>query len=182
MVADRPGFQYVNLHKAEPSELNAGFKTYGDNILWLLRNLEAAQSEIVEIRKKMAAPVVQQQAASGKNSGVYLPQALAGVNVDEAVATLAQWGRIDDKMILVSGVVIVTPSSPGPCNTDLTLPVASRFTDLVQLAGTANEENGVDTGTVVANVLTGNANIEWTATSTSAYNLVYLYFYQGYLV
>ncbi len=174
-MADRPGFQYpAPLQKAEPSALNGIFKNYGDNILWLSGQVESLQSTLAQLRAQ-PAPVA--SPGSGFTVGTYTPLVIAGVNVTEAVGTLAQWVRWGDT-VLVSGVLIVTPTATGPCSTDMELPFPSNFTDRVNVAGTAVQEGGPDAGSVLGNTLTRNANVEWTATSTAAYNVAYIYLYR----
>ncbi len=180
---DRPGFQYATLQVGDPKKVDPSFKNsldgalqvYGNNILWLAQMADSLQVSVAELKSKSAPNSV--AAAAGKSSGTYLPEAIAGVNVSEAVATLAGWFRVDD-MVVVSGVLIVTPTAPGACNTDIPLPIPSKFVDLVQASGTINQQGGPDAGTMLGNILTFNVNAEWEATSTGPYNMGYIYRYQ----
>ncbi len=174
---ERPGFQYPVVRKDEAS-LDAAFKNYGDNIQWLYGSADSMQAALAALQKRVdeLKPPPGGTVAL-PSEGTYTPVAIAGVNVDEAVASEAQWIRVGNKVI-VSGVLVVNPTAAGACSADIPLPFPSTITDLAQLAGTANQENGVDTGSVLGSVLTGNASMEWTATSTGAYNMAYIYLYQ----
>ncbi len=124
--AKRPGFQYVTIRDANPSVLDATFRNHADNIRWLSDNLDSLREAFSKVEKETASTV-----AAGDTSGKYQPLAIAGVNVTQAIASEAQWMKIGN-VVGVSGVIVVTPTATGPCNTDITLPFAAQFTDRVQ--------------------------------------------------
>lgn len=68
-------------------------------------------------------------------SGTYTPTATLTGNVDSAIPSLFMYTRIGDKVTVWGYLDVDVTSANTPCSFELTLPIASNFTDLEDLMG-----------------------------------------------
>ena len=120
-------------------------------------------------------------AASDGNvySGTYTPTVTAVTNVSAVSASINQYMRVGN-VITVSGRVRIDPVVVGNTVIGMTLPVASNFTDTLQLAGTFATTRGanVDQGAIFADATNDRANFQFNAIDTALTFYVFQFTYR----
>lgn len=98
-------------------------------------------------------------------SGTYTPTLTNITNVAASANSAAQYLRVGS-MVTVSGAVTVDPTAAGSTVLDISLPIASNFASVGQLAGTANAPAPNESGAVFANITDDRARLQFTAVAT----------------
>lgn len=100
-------------------------------------------------------------------SGTYTPTTTDITNVDSSSGYASQYLRVGGT-VTVSGAVSINPTATGDTIVDITLPIASSFTNSENAAGVMSC-SGIDQfGTIIANATDDQARLRFLATDTAA--------------
>lgn len=115
-------------------------------------------------------------------SGIHTPTATNGTNVSASTPGQTQYMRVGNT-VTVSGQIDITCTSAGSASQiDLTIPVASAFTNTVQLSGTTLEAvTGVASpghGTISSQATDDRLTIDFTPRATGSLSYRFTYTYQ----
>jgi hypothetical protein len=98
-------------------------------------------------------------------SGTYTPTLTNVTNVAASANSAAQYLRVGS-MVTVSGAVTIDPTAAGSTILDISVPVASNFASVGQLAGTANAPAVNENAGIFANITDDRARLQFTAVAT----------------
>lgn len=111
-------------------------------------------------------------------TGTYTPVATDFVNSNVITVYPAMWSELNDNQIKVSGSVLVEIPINGDCQFYLTLPVASNFTDTLELSGVITElTQSAHTGVCQASASNDQALLTINSISDEGYQLTIFYQY-----
>lgn len=107
-------------------------------------------------------------------SGTYTPTLTNVTNVAASANSAAQYLRVGS-MVTVSGAVTIDPTAAGSTVLDISVPIASNFASVGQLAGTGNAPAVNETAGIFANITDDRARLQFTAVATGN-NVWYFHF------
>lgn len=115
-------------------------------------------------------------ASTGLSSGTYTPTLTAAGIVTATTAHTCFWTRIGD-IVTVSGVYEFTTSSSGVATVDISLPVASNFTNSDQLAGSGTPSTA-GSADAQANTTDDRATLSGQVASATSYRYTFNFSYR----
>lgn len=112
-------------------------------------------------------------------SGAYTPTITGSNNYSGSSDSKAMWMRLGN-IVTVSGSVVIDPTAAGLVIFDISLPVASDFTGVQDVAGTGGFEDYQINGSnaIIANATDNRAQVEVSASSGSASFYFYTFKYE----
>lgn len=112
------------------------------------------------------------------DAGTYTPTYTLGLNADAAVINDVQYMRVGT-VVHVSGTIYVDPTIISTATAvDMSLPVASNFTNAVQATGTAIEWNGTNVGVVISEATNNRVTFSLVPNHTNSRLYYFTYTYQ----
>lgn len=113
-----------------------------------------------------------------QTAGTYTPTATAIANVDSVTPETAYYIRIGDNIIVHGSIEIDSTTGSVLTRVRITLPVASAFTVITDLAGMCSQSTDNTVGAVRAETTNDEAEIRITPTSTVARTYYYTFQYK----
>lgn len=113
-------------------------------------------------------------------AGSYTPTLTGVANVTASTASTCRYFRIGNQ-VWVFGTIAVDPTANATLTSiDISLPIASNFSDDEQLAGSASGESNtaIHAGVLYAQTTTDNARLDFYSSGTDSYPFYFTFGYQ----
>lgn len=116
--------------------------------------------------------------SSVAQSGFYIPTAVIVTNVSAVTPFVSQWSRCANS-VTVSGTINIDPIANGLCEIDMTVPLATDFLLVSQLAGVMHDkDNSNEGGSIEAAIVSKKARFQYTANNTNLRHFTFIFSYQ----